>query len=61
MNYIIITKKIWTSSIFSKLDKKFQIEKSINLKKIKALEPKIIFFVFWSKKIPKALFENYLF
>lgn len=60
MNYIIITKKIWTSSIFSKLDKKFQIEKSINLKKIKALEPKIIFFVFWSKKIPKALFENYL-
>ena len=33
---------------------------NINLKKINQVNPRIIFFIFWSKIIPKKIFSNFL-
>jgi methionyl-tRNA formyltransferase len=38
----------------------FNKKKSINIKKIKKINPKIIFVPHWNWKIPKEIFENYL-
>jgi len=35
-------------------------KKNLNLKNIKKINPKIIFFPHWNWKIPKEIFENYL-
>lgn len=59
MNYLIITKKIWDKKNFNKLGKKFFILTNIKKKEIIKLNPKIIFFIHWSKLIPSDLYKNY--
>ena len=49
MNYIIITKKKWDKNNYKILNKKIKILKEINKKKINYINPKIIFFIHWSK------------
>lgn len=56
---------ISVSSYFKKKIKKknfffFNKKESINIKKIKKINPKIIFVPHWNWKIPKEIFENYL-
>jgi len=59
MRYIIVTKKIWNKDNFINLNKKFKILKKIQKLKLKKLNPKIIFFIHWSKLIPKEIYNNY--
>jgi methionyl-tRNA formyltransferase len=56
---------ISVSPFFKKKIKKknfffFNRKESINIKKIKKINPKIIFVPHWNWKIPKEIFENYL-
>lgn len=60
MKYIIISKKIWSKKLNPIIGKDYKIEKKLNLKKIKKLKPKIIFFIFWSNYIPRELYKNFL-
>ena len=60
MNFIIITKKIWNKKTFKNLSKKIIILKKIEKKKINLLKPKIIFFIHWSKLIPKEVYKKYI-
>lgn len=60
MKFIIITKKKWDLNNFKKLKKNIFVLNKINLKKIKQINPKIIFFIHWSKFISKSIFEKYL-
>ena len=59
MKYIIITKKIWSKENFKSLKEKYLILNNINIKKIKNLNPKIIFFIHWSKLINNSIFNKY--
>ena len=59
MSYIIITKKKWDTNNYKILNKKIKILKEINIKKINYINPKIVFFIHWSKLIPKDLYERY--
>tara|TARA_B100001175_G_C19428344_1_gene599852 strand:- start:425 stop:1099 length:675 start_codon:yes stop_codon:yes gene_type:complete len=60
-NFVIITKKFWLKKNFNIINKKnFKIYKKINIKLIKKNKPKIVFFIHWSKKIPKNLYKNFL-
>ena len=59
MKFLIITKKIWEKKNFSKLDKKIILHKSISTRKINIIKPNIIFFIHWSKKIPKNIFNRF--
>jgi methionyl-tRNA formyltransferase len=60
MNYIIITKRIWDKKNFQKLNKKIKVLKKINKNNIDIINPKLIFFIHWSKMIPKDLYEKYI-
>ena len=60
MKFIIITKKFWQKLNFKELDKRFIIQNNINFKVIKKINPKIIFFIHWSKIIPDYIFKKYL-
>ena len=60
MKYIIISKKKWDKNNFRELNQNFIFLKNINLKKIKKINPKIIFFIHWSKIIKKNLYNKYL-
>ena len=60
MSYLIITKKKWQKSNFKLLLKKFLVNDKLNFYTLKRIKPKIIFFIFWSSKIPKNVYENYL-
>lgn len=40
-------------------NKNFLYDNKINIKKIEKIKPKIIFFIFWSKKLNKRLFKKY--
>lgn len=60
MRYLIITKKKWDKNSFDKLGKKFLISNKFNLQKLVKINPKIIFFIFWSSKIPKNIYKKYL-
>jgi len=60
MKYLIITKTKWDMDNFSSLNTNFKILKECNFKEIKKLNPKIIFFLHWSKKIPENIFMNFL-
>ena len=60
MKFIIITKKKWDSNNFKKLNKNILVLDKVNLIKIKKIDPKIIFFIHWSKFISKSIFEKYL-
>lgn len=59
--YLIITKKIWDKRNFSDLNRyRFKILKVINYKKITEINPKIIFFIHWSKKISNNFLKKNL-
>ena len=60
MKFIIITKKKWDSNNFKKLNKNILVLDKVNLIKIKKIDPKIIFFIHWSKFVSKSIFEKYL-
>ena len=60
MNYIIFTKKKWDKNNFAQLDKNIFVMNKINLAKIKKIDPKILFFIHWSKFIKQSLFKKYL-
>ena len=60
MKFIIITKKKWDLNNFKKLKKNIFVLNKINLKEIKKINPKIIFFIHWSKFISKSIFKKYL-
>ena len=60
MKYIIITKRKWDLNNFKKLKKNIFVLDRVNIIKIKRINPKIIFFIHWSKFIDKSIFEKYL-
>ena len=60
MKFIIITKKKWDIKNFNNIKKNIFIFDEINLIQIKKINPKIIFFIHWSKIIKESLFEKYL-
>jgi methionyl-tRNA formyltransferase len=60
MKFIIITKKKWNLNNFKKLNKNIFVLDKVNLIKIKKINPKIIFFIHWSKFIKKTIFRKYL-
>ena len=60
MKFIIITKRKWNLNNFKKLNKNILILDKINLSKIKKINPKIIFFIHWSKLINNSIFKKYL-
>ena len=59
---LIISKKIFDKSNYNfvKKNKNFIFLDSLNLKKIIKIKPRIIFFIFWSKKVPEKIFSNFL-
>ena len=59
MNNIIINKKKWEKNNFKKLNQKIKVIKKIDKNKINSINPKIIFFIHWSKLIPKDLYQKY--
>ena len=60
MKAIIITKKIWDKKNFINLNKEIFLFNKINYIKIKKIKPDVIFFIHWSKKIKKYIFDKYL-
>jgi methionyl-tRNA formyltransferase len=60
MKFIIITKKKWDLNNFKNLNKNIFVLDKINLIKIKRINPKIIFFIHWSKLIKDSVFNKYL-
>ena len=60
MKFIIITKKKWDPNNFMKLNNNIIVFDRINFSKIKKINPKIIFFIHWSKFIKETLFKKYL-
>jgi len=60
MKFIIKTKKKWDIKNFNNIKKNIFIFDEINLIQIKKINPKIIFFIHWSKIIKESLFEKYL-
>jgi len=60
MKFVIITKKKWNIKNFSKLDNNFAVLKNYNYNKIKKLNPKILFFIHWSKRVPYEIYSKFL-
>ncbi|WP_440691045.1 formyltransferase family protein [Candidatus Pelagibacter sp. HIMB1782] len=60
MKFLIITKKKWKLDNFKDLNKNFTVSTNLNVSKIKKLNPKIIFFIHWSKIVSKSIYEKYL-
>ena len=60
MKYIIISKKKWDHKNFEELDQNLIFLKNVSYSKIKKINPKIIFFIRWSKIITKKIYKNYL-
>ena len=58
--FLIITKKKWNLKNFQKINKKLTILLDLDQKQIIRINPKIIFFIHWSKIIPKKIYNNYL-
>ena len=57
---LIITKKVWSAYNFKNLKKKnFKVSNQLNYTKIKKFNPKIIFFIHWSKMIKKKIYNNF--
>ena len=59
---LIISKKKYNKSNYNilKNNKNFIFLDNINLKKINKIKPRIIFFIFWSKKISENIFSKFL-
>ena len=60
MKYIIISKKQWDKNNFKKLNQNFIFQSKVNFSRIKKINPKIIFFIHWSKIIKKEIYKRYL-
>lgn len=60
MKYLIVSKKIWNKKNFENLNKKIIYNNKINYSQLLKVNPRIIFFIHWSKKIPDKIFQNYL-
>ena len=60
MNYILISKLKWKESNYNYLNRKTIYFDKINKKKIKEINPEVIFFLHWSNKIPEEIFKNFL-
>ena len=58
--FLIITKKKWNPKNFQKINKNLTILLDLDQKQIIRINPKIIFFIHWSKIIPKKIYNNYL-
>ena len=59
MKYVVISKKTWSKSFLS-LPKSIKYFKEINLDYLEKKNPKIVFFVHYSKIIPKSIFKKFL-
>ena len=59
MKFLIITKKKWKLDNFKDLNKNFTVSTTLNISKIKKLNPKIIFFIHWSKIVSKSIYEKF--
>lgn len=59
---LVISKKKWDINNYNFFNKNklFIYLDTINLKKINKIKPRIIFFIFWSKKIPENIFSKFL-
>jgi len=60
MKCIIITKKIWDKNNFNKINKEIILLNKPNKRIIKKINPKIIFFIHWSKLVDDTIFKKYL-
>jgi len=60
MKYLVISKKIWEISNFEKLDKRVKFKSKLKNSDLLKIKPQIIFFIHWSKKIPRKIFKKYL-
>jgi methionyl-tRNA formyltransferase len=59
--FIIISKKVWDQKNYIKFNKKkFFFFKKINENKIFKINPKIIFFIHWSKIIKPKIYKKYI-
>ena len=59
MKYVVISKKKWSKSFLS-LPKSIKYFKEINLDYLEKKNPKIVFFVHYSKIIPESIFKRFL-
>lgn len=64
--YIVVGYKCWNLKVFNEVIKKFpgkwfyiESRDQLNLKKIKNIDPKYIFFLHWSWKVPDEIIDNY--
>ena len=60
MKYIIITKKKWDLKKFNNLGKNFIVLNKLNKRLVDDINPKIIFFIHWSKLIRYSFYKKYL-
>ena len=60
MKYLLVSNKKWNYRNFKKLNARTIYRNNISQNLIKKLNPKIIFFIFWSKKIHKNIYTNNL-
>ena len=60
MKYIIITKKKWDLKNFNNLGKNFIVLNKLNKRLVDDINPKIIFFIHWSKLIRYSFYKKYL-
>ena len=59
MKVLIITKKIWNTDNLKNFTYKKNIKTNLSLNIVKKYKPDKIFFIHWSKFIPKRIYENY--
>ena len=59
MNYFLISKIKWDKKNYKNLSKKIIFSHNVNILKINKINPKIIFFLHWSKRIPKSLYNKF--
>ena len=60
MSFVLISKLRWQEKNYKTLNKKIYFFNKINKNKLKKINPKIIFFLHWSNKIPDEIFKNFL-
>ena len=59
--FLLVTKKKWKKKNFDNLSKyKILVKNNFKISEIKKMNPKIIFFLHWSKYIPEKVYNKYL-
>lgn len=59
--FLLITKKKWEKKNFNNLSKyKIIVKNNFKINEIKKINPRIIFFLHWSKYIPEKVYNKYL-